>query len=307
ANEPTARRTPAGTSHRALQRLAALPDRDRFAPPRTGNRGMTVTTVEKRRRRTSAAPAKPRASSRGWIWAVVQIAALATEVFLLLFLLAQPAFRPQHVQVSGLRHLTAAQIRSALSLPPDRNIFFLSQAELAQRVQALPWVRSAAVSLALPDRVSVAVTEWRPSAVLQVGETTYYVNDLGVVLDPAAEAGGLPVINRPDFGQARAGQHAVGGDLLPMLLQVRSGFAAAFKVSLMSFQLDRREVLSAQTDRGWSIIFGQMVTSADRASLEPKLAALRSLSTRLDLTSAPIQYVNLENPGAPAVQLRGHK
>src|SRR5436190_1828737 len=111
-----------------------------------------------------------------------------------------------------------------------------------------------AVSLALPDRVSVAVTEWRPSAVLQVGETTYYVNDLGVVLDPAAEAGGLPVINRPDFGQARAGQHAVGGDLLPMLLQVRSGFAAAFKVSLMSFQLDRREVLSAQTDRGWSII-----------------------------------------------------
>ncbi|TMF45975.1 MAG: hypothetical protein E6I24_09165, partial [Chloroflexi bacterium] len=81
---------------------------------------MTVTTVEKRRRRTSAAPAKPRASSRGWIWAVVQIAALATEVFILLFLLAQPAFRPQHVQVSGLRHLTAAQIRSALSLPPDR-------------------------------------------------------------------------------------------------------------------------------------------------------------------------------------------
>ena len=268
---------------------------------------MTVSTVAKRRRRTTSAPAKPSTSSRGWIWAVAQIAALATEVFIVLFLLAQPAFRPQHVQVSGVSHLTASEVRSALNLPADRNIFFLSQAELAKRVQALPWVRSAAVSLALPDRVSVAVTEWRPSAVLQVGETTYYVNDLGVVLDAAAEAGGLPVINRPDFGQARAGQHAVGGDLLPMLLQVRSGFAAAFKVSLMSFQLDRREVLSAQTDRGWSIIFGQMVTSADRASLEPKLAALRSLSTRLDLTSAPIQYVNLENPGAPAVQLRGHK
>src|SRR5439155_19609046 len=151
------------------------------------NRGMTVTTVEKRRRRTSAAPAKPRASSRGWIWAVVQIAALATEVFILLFLLAQPAFRPQHVQVSGLRHLTAAQIRSALSLPPDRNIFFLSQADLAQRVQALPWVRSAAVSLALPDRVSVAVTEWRPSAALPLRATTHYVHALRAVLDPAAD------------------------------------------------------------------------------------------------------------------------
>ena len=267
---------------------------------------MTVSTVEKRRR-TSAAPAKARASSRGWIWAVVQLATLAAEVFIVLFLLAQPAFRPGHVEVSGLRHLTTAQVRSALNLPADRNIFFLSQAELGQRVQALPWVRSAAVSLALPDRVSVTVTEWKPSAVLQVGEATYYVNDLGVVLDPAAEAGGLPVINRPDFGQVRAGQHAVGGELLPMLLQLRAGFSGAYRVSLMSFQLDRREVLSAQTDRGWSIIFGQMVTNADRASLEPKLAALRSLSTRLDLTSAPIQYVNLENPGAPAVQLRGHK
>ena len=78
---------------------------------------MTVSTLQKRGRRTTAVPAKRVASSRGWIWAVLQIAALVTEVFAILFLLAQPAFRPQQVQVSGLRHLTAAQVRSALSLP----------------------------------------------------------------------------------------------------------------------------------------------------------------------------------------------
>src|SRR5207247_10533804 len=117
------------------------------------------------------------------------------------------------------------------------------------------------------------------------GETTYYVNDLGVVLDPAAEAGGLPVINRPDFGQVRPGQHAVGADLLPMLLQLRSGFSGAYRVSLMSFQLDRREVLSAETDRGWRIIFGQMVTRADRAGLERRLARLRSLTPSVVRTS----------------------
>jgi hypothetical protein len=65
--------------------------------------------------------------------------------------------------------------------------------------------------------------------------------------------------------------------------------------------------LSAQTDRGWAIIFGQMVTRDDRASLEPKLAALRALSSRMDLTSSQILYVNLENPGAPAVQMRGRR
>jgi cell division septal protein FtsQ len=268
---------------------------------------MTVGTIEKRRRRTAPTAAKPVATGRGWIWAAVQIAVLGCEVFALLFLLAQPAFRARHVAVLGTHHLTAAQVTGALNLPADRSIFLLNQTDLARHVQALPWVRSASVSLALPDRVSVRVTEWTPSAVLQVGETTYYLNDLGEVLDPAAEAGSLTVINRPGFGPASEGQHALGGELLPMLVQLRAGFPAAFKVSVTSFQLDNREVLTAQTDRGWTIIFGQMVTADDRASLEPKLAALRALSGRVDLISGPIQYINLENPRAPAVQMRAHK
>jgi cell division septal protein FtsQ len=268
---------------------------------------VTVGTVAKRRRRTAAPPAPLVAASRGWIWALFQIAVLAGESFAVLFLLAQPAFRSQHVAVTGTRHLTPAQVTATLGLPSDRNIFFLNHRELEQRLQTLPWVRTAAVSLALPDRVSVRVTEWQPSAVLQVGEATYYMNDLGVLLDPAAEAGGLAVVNRPDFGAVRSGQRAVAPELLPMLLQIRSGFYPAFKISLMSFQLDRREILTAQTDRGWTIIFGQMVTSDDRASLESKLAALRALGGRIDLSSAPIQYINLENPGAPAVQMRGRK
>jgi cell division septal protein FtsQ len=247
------------------------------------------------------------AASRGWVWALVQITVLAGESFAVLFLMAQPAFRPQHVLVSGTRRLTSTQVTSALGLPSDRNIFFLNHQELEQRLQALPWVRSASVSLSLPDRVSVRVTEWHPSAVLQVGEASYYLNDRGEVLDPATEAGGLAVINRPDFGTVRSGQPAVASELLAMLLQLRAGFSPAFRISLMSFQIDSREILTAQTDRGWTIIFGQMVTSDDRATLEPKLAALRALSGRIDLTSSPIQYINLENPGAPAVQMRGRK
>ena len=268
---------------------------------------MTVSTIEKRRRRTAPAPAKPTTSSRGWIWAVAQIAILGAEIFAALFLLAQPAFRPRQVEIVGATHLTPAQIIAALALPPDRNIFFLNHGELEQRLTAMPWVRSANVSLALPDRVTANITEWKPSAVLQVGEATYAMNDLGQVLDPTAEAGGLTVINRPDFGPVAYGQRAVDRDLLPMLLQLKAGFAPAFKISLMSFQLNRRQVLTAQTDRGWAIIFGQMVTSDDRATLMPKLAALRALGSRIDFPSAQIQYINLENPGAPAVQMRGRK
>src|ERR1700731_1391034 len=122
---------------------------------------MTVGTIAKRRRRTAGAPAKPTASARGWIWAVAQMAILGIEVFAALFLLAQPAFQPGQVAVVGATHLTRAQIMAALSLPTDRNIFFLNHGELEQRLMAMPWVRSASVTLALPDRGSVKITEWK--------------------------------------------------------------------------------------------------------------------------------------------------
>ncbi|HEX3630117.1 MAG TPA: FtsQ-type POTRA domain-containing protein [Candidatus Dormibacteraeota bacterium] len=263
--------------------------------------------MEKRRGPTAPAPAAPVAASRGWIWALIQLAVLGTEIFAALFLLAQPSFRPQQFEISGIRHVRAADVRAVLNLPPDRSIFFVSHTELEQRVETLPWVHLASVNLALPNRVSISVSEWKPSAVLQVGESSYALNDVGQVLEPASEAGRLLVINRPEAGSVRIGQRVVAAELLPMLQQLRAGFQPAFRVSISSFTIDRREVLTAQTDRGWSIVFGQMLTADDRGTLEPKLAALRALSSRLDLIASPIAYINLENPGAPAVQMRGRK
>lgn len=265
---------------------------------------MTVGTLEKRRRASTGKTATAVPDGRGWIWALLQVALVGAEAFALLFLLAQPAFRPQRVQVQGVSHLRSSDIRKALDLPTDRNVFFLSEGVLERRVEALPWVRTASVKVALPGAVTVLVSEWKPNAVLQVGETTYYVNDRGAILDPAPEARGLTVIDRPDFGQVGAGEQAISADLLSMVRQMQAGFPAAFNVSLTAFELDHRDQLIAHTDRGWAIMFGQMATADERATLEPKLAALRALGTRLDLGSASIAYVNLMNPGAPAVQMR---
>jgi cell division septal protein FtsQ len=228
---------------------------------------------------------------------------VGAEAFALLFLLAQPAFRPQGVQVLGVLHLRSSDIRQALDLPTDRNVFFLSEGVLERRVEALPWVRTASVHVALPDAVTVRVSEWKPNAVLQVGEETYYVNDRGAILDPAPEARGLTVIDRPDFGPVHAGDQAISPELLTMVRQMQAAFPTAFKISLTAFELDSRDSLTAHTDRGWPLIFGQMATADQRATLEPKLAALRSLGARLDLGSRSIAYVNLMNPGAPAVQM----
>ncbi|HYM49631.1 MAG TPA: FtsQ-type POTRA domain-containing protein [Candidatus Limnocylindrales bacterium] len=260
----------------------------------------TLAATRVRRRAATQSPPP----LRRLIWAVVQVAVLGAEVFLLLFILAQPGFRPRDVQVQGVQHLRAGEVAAALALPPDRSIFLLDPASLADRLKALPWVQSASVTLALPDRVSVTVSEWQPAAVIANGEQSYYLNARGVVLAPAFEAGGLPVIDRQGVGAVKAGDGLIDPDLMQELIALQRGFAPAFRVRVLSFVLDPQQVLTLRTDRGFAIIFGQMATADQRATLEPKLGALRSLATRIDLASAPLVYVNLMNPRAPAVLMK---
>jgi cell division septal protein FtsQ len=259
---------------------------------------VSAATATRARRRVTTQPPRP---LRGWIWAIGQVMILGSELFVLLFILAQPVFRVRDVQVHGVQHLTAAQVTAALALPQDRSIFFLNRQDLQARLGTLPWVQSSTVSLALPDRVSVTVNEWAPAAVMARGEQSYYLNERGLVLAPALEAGGLPVINPPGLGPVKAGEVVVDPDLVQMLVTLQRGFFPAFHVRVLSFTLDTQQVLTVRTDRGWTIIFGQMATAGQRATLEAKLGALRSLATRIDLASAPLVYVNLMNPKAPAV------
>jgi cell division septal protein FtsQ len=226
---------------------------------------------------------------------------LGGEIFLLLFLLAQPALRPKEVRVDGIRHITTAQVLASLNLPQGQSIFLVNRSALEQNLHALVWLQSAQVSLSLPDRVTVKVQEWQPAAVLQQGEQAWYLSPEGNILAPADEAGTLPIIERPLVQSAHPGQAVIDQDLLAMLLPLVRGFPAAFHLRVLSLKLDASEVLSLRTERGFQIIFGQMATAEQRATLEPKLGALKALSLRVDLSRAALTYINLENSRAPAV------
>jgi cell division protein FtsQ len=264
---------------------------------------VTVRVAGRRRRSQPGLP-KPAIAAKGWIWALAQVALLGMLAVGALLLLAQPAFKVSSVHVDGLKQLRQEEVSEAMALPTDRNIFFLNHGALESRLASLPWVRSSSVRLLLPGRVEVSVQEWTPAAVLQQGEQAYYMNELGKVLAPAHEAGRLLIVYRRGAAPPRLGDTAVPTELVQLLKPLRDGFPGAFKVGVQSFSLDQRDTLSLRTDRGWTIIFGQMTTADQRASLEPKLAALRALGAKLDLATAPIDYINLMNPRAPAVQLK---
>lgn len=262
---------------------------------------MTVTTRPARRARS-----RPDAGTglRGWLWATGQMTLLAVELLTLLFVLAYPGFRVKDFHVQGATHLSASDVATVLAIPQDRSIFLLDHSMLEARLRALPWVRTATVTVTLPDRVLVTIDEWAPVAVLQQGERSYFLNAQGRLLGPAAEAGSLPIVERPHLASLQAGTAVLSPDLEAMLVPLSSGFPAAYHVRVAAFVLDDRQDLTIKTDRGFSIYFGQMATAPERATLETKLGALKAIAARVDLVSGPIAYVNLMNPAAPAVQFQ---
>lgn len=265
---------------------------------------MTVTTRSGRRARATAAPKETGTGLRGWLWATGQLALLGLEVFALLLLVAYPGFRPRDVQVMGTSHLTTSEVVRALAVPTDRSIFLLDHSILEARLRALPWVKSASVTVTLPDHVLVTIDEWTPVAVLQQGERSFFLNPQGRLLGPAAEAGSLPIVERPRLAAVQPGTAVLAPELEAMLVPLSDGFPAAYQLRVTAFVLDDRQDLTIKTNRGFSIYLGQMATADQRATLETKLGALKALAARVDLVSGPIAYVNLMNPSAPAVQFQ---
>ncbi|HLQ62593.1 MAG TPA: hypothetical protein VK131_12095, partial [Candidatus Acidoferrales bacterium] len=56
--------------------------------------------------------------------------------------------------------------------------------------------------------------------------------------------------------------------------------------------------------RGWRVYFGRVLTSEQFATLNDKLAALKSIAKEVDYNRADLEYVNVMNPSAPAVKYR---
>jgi len=109
------------------------------------------------------------------------------------------AFALQRTEVTGNTWTSDDEIRAALALPEDHNAFALRTADLAGRLLRIPAVRTAEVSVALPDEVRVAVTERDALMAWKAGDRRFLVDGSGLLfaeLDDTGPTGeALPVID----------------------------------------------------------------------------------------------------------------
>jgi POTRA domain, FtsQ-type len=170
-------------------------------------------------------------------------------------------------QVSGAHFTDPTLLGAALGKAADghTNIFQVNTASIRRALLDLPSVAHAQVVAALPNEMTVTVTERVPAFALAATDGTFLIDETGVVLQRLGVGepvpGGLPVIH--DDRQTWAPTLAVGGNLddvdLAALLQLGAltpteiGSHAA---SLIVSADDSDGYVVSPTDGGWQAIFG---------------------------------------------------
>src|SRR6266567_4239463 len=99
-----------------------------------------------------------------WLRRAIAAAVAVAECALLGWLWFGPTLSIKSVEISGARHLTAAQVASALGLDSSRSILAVDGESDRRRLLDQVWVRTASVDPQLDGTVVVHVSEWQPLA-----------------------------------------------------------------------------------------------------------------------------------------------
>jgi hypothetical protein len=148
--------------------------------------------------------------SRRWLlFFITVVAPVGISSYLLTtFVLSSPRFElrsADDIQLTGNQFVSREDVANALGLPlhagsgPGLKALRLSLEAQRKQVEAIAWVRSAALTRVLPNRLVVRVTERTAVAYANVGGHVSLVDSEGVLLDkPESAFFDLPVITGLD-------------------------------------------------------------------------------------------------------------
>ena len=153
-------------------------------------------------KKTKARKKSPTAESRGrskarWPWIALSILAAGSTLaaYQVVAYFGQASlFGLKAIEVDGLRRLNGEDVRAASGLAAGTNIFAIDLDEVAQRLEAMYWIKQAFVVRKPPDRVAIDIVEHRQVAWVDLGQT-YGVAPDGVLLPVGSTARNLPVIS----------------------------------------------------------------------------------------------------------------
>ncbi len=193
----------------------------------------------------------------------------------------------RRVLLRGAHQTAHEEIVEALGPVVGESILQLSLDEARARIEALGWVRSAAVTRLLPNTVSISIREREPAAVWQLKGVLYLIDDQGAVIREieGGEYGNKPLI------VGTGAPEAAGG-----ILQALSDQQDLYK---------RIQALVRVGERRWDMHLHNGVEiklpDGDFTAAIVDLALLQAAQGTLD---QPIEYIDLRDPERIVIKKR---
>jgi cell division septal protein FtsQ len=201
--------------------------------------------------------------------------------------MASDAFTARSTVVGGNTWTSEDAVLAAMAVPADQNVFSLRTAELEQRIEALPGVAAATVSVALPDQLRVQVADRQPLLGWVVGDRTFLVDTGGTLFGELGDAPPDAAAQLPRIVDRRyeSSTLQVGSVLDPVALDaaLRLGSLAPQDVGSAGTGLgiridDRNGFVLHGEPAGWNAIFGFYTPTLRTTDLIPgQVRLLRSL------------------------------
>lgn len=247
-----------------------------------------VRTDPRISRRRQAIARSRRRRLFGWLAVAVATAAAIWGAFW------SPLLSVREIDVVGGRNVDAADVAAAASLGADDNLLLVSPADVASKVESLPWVREARVDRKLPGTVRVRIEERKPAVVLSAEGRQWTLDRMGHVLAEGSAAKNLPAL----AGLTPAG--IVEGSRVAQP-EVRDALAAWRSLSPRIRQRVAAVLAPTPERITFSLTDGTQVRFGAARSLRAKNEVLRALLAQLRADGGAAAYIDVRVPTNPAI------
>lgn len=172
-----------------------------------------------RQRAGSPVPARRQQARRGprfWRRLLGLFAILAVVGSGISFALVSPTFHVQQITIEGTQNPRLIDAIKRMGIQ-GQDVFLLNRSALVARLEALPLVASASISIQLPGSITVTIQERVPVLLWQNGKTIYGVGQDGVVIAPLSELSGTDrlalVLDKRQEAVMHPGTHLPAADI----------------------------------------------------------------------------------------------
>ncbi len=214
-----------------------------------------------------------------------------------------PMFRVTVAQVTGNQRITTDEINTVLD-SAGKPIFTILPSELEQQIRVnYPELASVEVTLALPNSVSVNVTERQPLVLWQENGAYTWLDENGVAFRPRGPQGADKLISVNALASPPHGQPSASDPLSPTPY-VSEDMVKAIQIlapdvpSNATLTYDPRYGLGWSDSRGWQAYFG-----SDSKDMNMRLLVYQSLVNSLLQRGIYPIFINVQYSNAPYYRL----